>query len=98
MITGDGTTITEAVSNALVDSDISAERDDVDYEEINYEQFTPETIGKPPENRLTADEGAERFEFHELTIYSDAGTLTGYAIKNKLKTYGRTVSVEIHDE
>ncbi len=91
MLTGDGTSVTEAVLLAA-ENDLDVSRESIDYDEISYDQFTPTALDKPDET------SAGDFEFYQLSVYIGDDVATGYALRNKKATYGRPVSVEVHED
>lgn len=99
MLTGEGTSITEAVVLAAQD-ELGISAQDVDYEEINLGRYTPTELYTPD-----ADE-ADGFTLYQVTVYADDGTAVGYGIRADNAKYGtagpfspgRPVHAEVHEE
>jgi hypothetical protein len=86
-----GTSINEAVDFALNDNDLLID-EGIDYSEVNYSQYAPEEIHDP------GKDGDPAYAFYEITVYTNKGPLTGYAIKDTTRSYGKPVSIELYDD
>lgn len=83
-----GTSYHETVRKILSKFNVELEKN-IEIVSVSYDNYAPESLDIPRK------EQADNMEFVTLTVYTSEETVLGWGMREKTKTYGRPVTVEL---